>query len=523
MKAPSFALDKKTLLDWLLRHGDKLVLALLVAVALWLAWGGIEAFRAGGTKDTERPDAIAALAEKARVHIDREKKPPAGELPKRESLAALIGAWREPALGGDSAGPAIREPLFGDFSRRTKPDVLPIEDLRAAAGIHVVATKAAGATRKADDDAEAGGSAGKLTPYVVVTGLVPVSKQEAEYKRRFSAVGFQDPSRDVPVWGAYQIERAEVGPKGVGEWKVVMIGKPGVDPLKDRDWEAAADEKLAEFALGPAPRTPAYCGPIPRLVEGSWGTDALHPRLAVARQATASDYKLLRFFDGDVQPTVSYAYRVKHVVANPNYNDPARPEAAIPPQDLEDPELAKAAVLFSPMSTESQPVTVPVPTRILVEPLRKAQRPEIRNWKPGWVEIMILGPGKRGRARALRSLVTEPGGAANVDEKLADARNPKPENRRSRGEDIVTDQILLDVRGSQQEDKSGFQEPFEILLRRPDGGFERVTAVDSEPLVDRYRDTLPKDDEKAAEAKDGASDQPAKKSDIDPFATPKKK
>jgi len=516
MKAPSFALDKKTLLDWLLRYGDKLALALLILTALRLAWGGIEAFRAGGTTNTERPDAIAALAEKARVHIDREKKPPAGELPKREPLGPLIGAWREPTLNADSGAVSFREPLFPDFSRRTKPDVLPIEDLRAAAGIHVVATKAAGASRKPDEEADAGAAAGKLTPYVVVTGLVPVSKQEAEFKRRFSAVGFQDPTRDAPVWGAYQIERAEVGPKGVGEWKVVMTGKPGVDPRKDRDWEAAADEGLAEFALGPAAGTPVYCGPIPRLVEGAWAADALHPRLAAARQGTAADYKLLRFFDADVQPTVSYAYRVKHVVVNPNYNDPARPEAAIPPQDLEDPELAKAAVLFSPLSNESRPVTVPVPTRILVETLRKVERSEIRNWKPGWVEIMILGPGKRGRARALRSLVTEPGGMANVDEKLADAKNPKPENRRSKGEDIVTDQILLDVRG-QQEDKAGIQEPFEILMRRPDGGFERVTAVDSESLVDRYRDTLPKDDEKPAEAKDGASDQPVKKFDDDPF------
>lgn len=522
MKAPGFAIDKKTLLDWLLRYGDKLALALLIIAALRLAWGGIEAFRAGGTSDTERPDAIAALAEKARVHIDREKKPPAGELPKRESLTALINAWREPTIGGDATVTSIREPLFPDFSRRTKPDVLPIEDLRASAGIHVVATKPpAGGVRKPDE--EAGGPGGKLTPYVVVTGLVPVSKQEAEYKRRFSAVGFQDPTRDTPVWGAYQIERAEVGANGVGEWKVVMTGKPGADPLRDRDWEAAVEEGIGEVTLAPSQRTPVYCGPIPRLTEGAWGSDAMHPRFADGRPETRSDYKLLRFFDGDVQPTLSYVYRVKHVLMNPNYNDPARPEAAIPPQDLEDPELAKAIMLFSPLSNESSPVTVPVPTRILVESLRKTDRSEIRNWKPGWVEIMILGPGKRGRARALRSLVTEPGGMANVDEKFADAKNPKPENRRSKGEDIVTDQLLVDVRGSQQEDKNRFQEPFEILLRRPDGGFERITAVDSESLVDRYRDTLPKDDEKPDEPKAGTADQPAKKPEDDPFSKPKKK
>lgn len=113
---------------------------------------------------------------------------------------------------------------------------------------------------------------------------------------------------------------------------------------------------------------------------------------------------------------------------------------------------------------------------------------------------------------------------ANVDEKFADAKNPKPENRRSRGEDIVTDQLLVDVRGIQQEDKTRFQEPLEILLRRPDGGFERITAVDSESLVDRYRDTLPKDDEKSDDPKAGTADQPAKKPEDDPFSKqPKKK
>lgn len=232
---------------------------------------------------------------------------------------------------------------------------------------------------------------------------------------------------------------------------------------------------------------------------------------------------MLRFFDADVQPTASYTYRVKHVLANPNFNDPSKPESAIPPQDLEDPESTKAAFLFSPTSDASRPVTVPVPTRILVETLQRGPRPEIRGWKSGWLEIMILGPGGRGRARTLRSLVTEPGGMANVDEKSSDSKNPKLENRRSRGEDIATGQLLVDTR-SQQEEKGGIQEPFELLFRRPDGGFELVTPADSEAQINRYRDTLPAaEDTKPDPLKGGQPDQQPKKPNKDPFAAPEKK
>jgi len=521
MKRPSIALDQKAILDWLLRYGDKLALAIVIATSLWLAWGGIESFRAGGTQVTEEPKAITALADRARTHIAKDKRPPAGELPRREALTAAVGPWRTPLVDRDGSGKELKRPLFPEFSKRGQPQVFVLEQVQAEAGIHVIAMKAAaGAARQPE---EAAAAAGKLKPYVVVTALVPVAKQEAEYKRLFSTVGFQDPRRDVPVWGPYKIERAE---EGTGAWKTVFTGTVGADPRRGRDWvDIEREEKLDRFTLGPSGKTPAYTGPLPKLAEGNWGREAVHPwvaaRMQAGQQSEQPEFRMLRFFDDDddLRPTQRYVYRVTHLLANPNFNDPGTPEGAIPAQDLEDPKAAEKPFLPPAISAESRPVTVPVPTRLLVETLRREQRPEIRNWKPGWLEIMILGPGSRGRARTLRSLVTEPGGMANVLEKLADAKNPKPENRRSKGEEIKTQQLLVDVRGS-QEDKAAIQEPLELLFRRPDGGFEWVTAADSEALIARYRATLPTDEGKT-DPKAAPPEQPGKPTD-DPFA-PKKK
>lgn len=529
MKRPAMKFDTQALLGWLLRYGDKIVLALVVAVTAWLAWQGIEGFRIGGTREDERPDAIAKLAGAVQGHINNAQRLPPGELPDHTPLAAIVQPWLKPNVGGGASG-VMNNPLFSDFSKRTEPQVFPVEDVQAVAGIGVVAAKPpAGAARSPDEAAPPppATAVGKLTPYVIVTALLPVAKQEADYRRRFKDAGHQDPARDTPVWLAYRIERAEVGPQGPGNWKTVLTGTVGADVARSRDWAGIAQEDLpANVLLPTGGRTPNYCGPLPRLAEGAWGQDALHPALASRFKSDpaspSSDVRMLRYYDDDVEPTATYTYRVTHSLANPNFNDPDRPETAIHPKDLENPESAKARFLLAPVSAASRPVTVPVATRILAAVIPRGQRPEIRNWKPGWLEIMILGPSTRGRgARALRTLVTEPGGMANVDEKTSDSRHPKLEMRRSKGEDIVTNQLLLDVRGSLEE-RGGIQEPYELLFRRPDGGFEWVTAAASEPLIERYKHTLPTGEEtKPDEIKPPDGGKPTAPKVSDPFSKPK--
>ena len=60
--------------------------------------------------------------------------------------------------------------------------------------------------------------AGKITPYVVVTGLIPTLKQQQEFERRFGSASFRDPRRDQPQWAVYLVERAQLVPGGTPRW-----------------------------------------------------------------------------------------------------------------------------------------------------------------------------------------------------------------------------------------------------------------------------------------------------------------
>ena len=95
---------------------------------------------------------------------------------------------------------------------------------------------------------------------------------------------------------------------------------------------------------------------------------------------------------------------------------------------------------------------------------------------------------------ALRSVVTEVGGLVNVDAALN-----KPGDTRSRGEDIRTDRVIVDVRGRQNdrgEERSSGRvplppEPFELLVLKPDGSFEVASVADSQAVIDANVATLP--------------------------------
>jgi len=63
---------------------------------------------------------------------------------------------------------------------------------------------------------------------------------------------------------------------------------------------------------------------------------------------------------------------------------------------------------------------------------------------------------------------------------------------RTKGEDVITDRVLVDVRGRQEESgKPGSPpETFEMLFLRNDGSLEFVSAADSQRIADRYMPTL---------------------------------
>jgi hypothetical protein len=198
------------------------------------------------------------------------------------------------------------------------------------------------------------------------------------------------------------------------------------------------------------------------------------------------EYRLFRFVDLSVLPGRKYRYRVRLVCWNPNLNLPTR--------HLEDVALAKKSTLESPVSDPTEPTIVPDGKQLLAMPLRKDF---LRKLKPGMVPMMVLGEKPKSGTLALRALIGEYGGVANVDPKTE-----KKGDKRSFGDTLLTERVLLDTRGDRQDRAEVLHttaagklppppEPLEMIFLRPDGTFEFASSAESQLQIDRYRATSP--------------------------------
>ena len=602
---PSF--NKDSIVRFLVQHGEKLGVGLVGLVALALAWGGISSLRSMRPTEEQQPQAILKEAAEASAHIEAVKIAPDDELTSEKGLAATVAQWLAPEVKPAPPRALFDKPLFAELARRSSPTILPVEDLRAVAGVAVVAAKprvaadrpAAERTLNLDGPAPAppkggktprGGKGpaqpvpvqptpemmgfpqpgmdpaqpqGKIVPYVLVTGLIPVAKQRAEYDSRFSMASLRDPNLDAPHWNGFVIERMEEIPGAEGRWKPVDM--KALVRRYSAEWAALHPEPLLpQLTLAPEQEqrdrtvTPLpFCSPLPQLADGSWGLKSLHPwfgdylkRQAEEQKAAAEklrreteenanvfaganpaspfdggfqppgfgggpdaagmmppggpdmpgmvdptkigpEFRLFRFIDLDVKTGRKYRYRVRASCWNPNLNVPSR--------HLADTADAKKPALDSDFSAATSPVVVPDGSKLLVQPLKKQ---DLKRLKSGTVAVMILGEKPQAGALALRSLLMEVGGIANVDP----ATNKKGDPR-SRGDAIVTDRVLLDYRGrleDRAETRGGKPspppEPIEMLFLRPDGGFDVVSAADSQRDLDRYALTLPAEGAAPAQA-----------------------
>jgi len=588
MKAPRIAFNKDALLTFLLGHGEKLVAAMVGLAACALVWGGVSAYRNMQPTKEQQPLAIGEEADLSATHIEAVKIAPDDELTSEKGLADIVAQWLSPKITPIPPQVVFNKPLFGELARRSSPDILPIEDLRAVTGVAVMARKPkpvgdrpvpdrplnldANNAPKPGKPPRGGGRGGpmppqppnmgmmppqpdpnaiqgKIVPYVLVTGLIPVVKQQQEYDRRFSTASLRDAMLDTPSWSNYRVERTEVLPGTAEKWTPVDM--KSIARRYAGEWAGLQPELLLPPILLPPElerRDPAqsplpFCMPMPQLAESSWGFNALHPwfsdylqREAAARKAQAAaeaekaaentnvfggatggapsggfgpmgpdgmgmmpgmmpgpdgqvakgpEYRLFRFIDLAVMPGRTYRYRVKTVCWNPNLNVPGR--------HLVDVAIAKQTTLESPDSNATTPVVVPDGARLLVQPMKKQ---DLKRLKGGMVFALVLGEKQNSGTFALRSLLMEVGGIANVDPSQNKRGDP-----RSRGDAIVTDRVLLDIRGRLEdrgETRTGKPtpppEPLEMIFLRPDGTFEVASSADSQQDIDRYQFTLPADD-----------------------------
>jgi len=409
-------LDPKAIQEFLLQNVEKIVLGIVGLIFLSMAYSAIaksgryrstpeqlqtEATAGQRTIDATSPDSpeyrlvvadYVAQAKLSRVHI-------------KENPYSLVG-WDNPLFE--------RQPL------RDAPALFAVQDLQGAAGMAACRTTGATAAQPAPGGgggtprrpkAAAGGEQTCGQRWIVLTGLVPVEKQQAAYDETFKNSVFHDPQKDYPIYLGYLVRRVEVTSsadaanlnwdavkpivsiKAIGEAEKQLVLATEADVVEpryiernlvfplvtvmNRPWDASVAHgpeiplKGKEHAEGPGtsaeqPDTKPSSGEKPG-ENNPFGGEEPKPASVVKTVAAEKNvaaeetkdlgYKLFRFFDFGVEPGKQYVYRVQLWLRNPNQNVKAT--------FLKTPELANGMSAPTKWSDPSPVISVPRDTRVL--------------------------------------------------------------------------------------------------------------------------------------------------------------
>lgn len=277
-----------------------------------------------------------------------------GPYPVSELDYAVATAWRPP----------LWQP-----GKRATPEVLPARDLIASAGHGLMAISAA-------DDASTGGlqTVGGQR-WVVVTGVIEDSKQQQAFQEAFGESLAGNPQADRPDYVYFRVERAEVQPGQ--ESRTLAWMRQNVRAMYEfhERWFGTSQEIVDARYIPPARSGISLVFPLGPLVDREWSLDVAHPRIPLAASAeisqrrrhaaigqsvvreAAPDRLLVRYFDYGVEPGKRYQYRLKLVLANPNYG--------LRTHDLYDEETAGRRYLESGWSEPTPTIRVPPDTHVL--------------------------------------------------------------------------------------------------------------------------------------------------------------
>ena len=322
MDLPKIKFSPDAILSLVVKHGEKLLVAIAILCSLPLAWRGISALRSDSLSADLAPLALEQQANSADNRINQDADPGS----RKELLAALSGpdtnlitdidSWQVRTMIAGPSNLGLNRPLLGDQKKRGAPIIFPLEQVTAVAGVAAIAKQEKmvagmplGPPNSLEGDPTATGMAmpvvnsppAQLMPYAIVSGLIPYKKQLQEYEARYAATSFADPERDIPIWRDIQVERQEVTPAGEGEWQKLSME----EALKiwKRSWAGLSQDPLPEeLKIGTQEfyspeQTPQevnlFYSPLPSLAEkptlegaveptmtlGSpnWGLSVIHP------------------------------------------------------------------------------------------------------------------------------------------------------------------------------------------------------------------------------------------------------
>jgi hypothetical protein len=538
-------LDQKTIQEFLLQNVEKIVLGIVVLVALtmlYFAFTKVERF--GRT-----PEQLQQAVRTGRDEINR--TPPKSGLVisnylNQSERSRVHAVEEEPYMPIALWDP----PIFSKRPLRDVPPLFGVQKLRVAAGTGTFRSTSEGSSatpRRRSGAAAAAQTADRgsvrAQRWVVVTGLVPVEKQETAYLETFKPTDSYDPERDHPVYRSYLVERVEVADATEAaepDWtKAITIASDKALQAAKKDGMVTSDDVVAReyidpkftFPLGPRighkwgpevahekkiplqsgddrdrdARTPdgmpgrpgdGFSGPMGAMNPGrmpsvdadqSTSDDAQPNRREAADAKRAPTYQLFRFFDYSVEPNKQYAYRVRMVLRNPNYK--------VKISLLKKPELANDRELKTNWSEASPVVLVPRDTRILASSVSPSVRITVEPSCKILIAKWLLNKGieafvekakiSRGQLADFSNETFHPSGAEGSHEIQVD---------------YITGAIVVDFRGGDRlpgPRNSALNSAGEILVLDPDGNLVVHNELDDAPAYDDLnsaKDETPRDE-----------------------------
>jgi hypothetical protein len=510
-------LDSAKLKEFSIQHLEKIALGIFGLVFVWMCYSALQTKRYDKTpkqlhdSTVDIRNRVTGQAWKPEDHGIQLPNPPYAK--KVEDLAAndikplAMSIWDPP--------------ISENKVRRDEPKYFAAEELRATYGFGAVSLAKEGMTGK---------------QWVVVTALIPLGKETAEYKRLFANATFTDLKKDAPHYSDFEIQRAEVtsaDPKAALEWTPLNLDEAADELNKfHKDKLEVVDKKLIESYL---------CDPLPPLVGKQYDATVAHdPQIPFAPQkpeavnaakpvevtppgggrkrprrdegpavnapppaagATAKaeevvPYRLFRFFDFSVENNKTYRYRIKLLLENPNLG--------IVKRYLKSPALAEGDIRTTDWSDATAALTIPRDFRLLagdVIPARGLNEQKAKvlivKWEPpAGTEVSQEFLKLRGQMLNFAdepSLVPIPG---------------KPPETKPENVTYTTDSLLVAFAGGDSltapTNNRPFKSPAEVLLMGPDGQLTlRSQIADASTYKAEFR-KMPDSRKKPEEGDDAA-------------------
>ncbi len=494
-------LDQKTIQEFFLQHLEKMVLAIVVLLFLFMVYSalmGVERYR-------KTPDQlIQSVKEGERTVASTEPTPVT-----LTDYVSLAQRSREPTPETPYATTATWDPsLFQKKELRPVPPVYTVHQLRGAADKGTLA--AAGGPR-------ASSVRGKR--WVTVTGLVPLEQQEQAYVDALRTAVSYEPGKDRPAYLGFWVQRAEVKSPAEAanpDWDAAkkILSKTAKEEAERQGLLSATqgevvgkeylDEALA-FSLPPVvmpdwTEAVAHAPEIPLTTAGEPGGPGGSPQADDKRETkprpddpfgvrqpqepraptpetpvrgSVKDnrpprYLLFRFIDFQVEPGKQYVYRVKLALANPNFRKKE--------SEVKDPKSLTKSFLETKWSDPTAMIAVPRDTRVFA-----------LNVKPGRT------PADTQATIALAKWLERTGSEKCTDINVARGQLAVPDDRDGGQVRVNSDPIAIDFRGGQKitNGRNALLSAGEVLLLAPDGSLLVRNELEDWPAYDKLVNQKP--------------------------------